>query len=85
MPVSRAELIAEFAIHPFVEGGKEPHVEAGATGARESRLAKGGWARWEQRCRGRAPKYLTVSTRCCEPPSTWVPRRCTSKSRCRLA
>jgi uncharacterized protein YqgV (UPF0045/DUF77 family) len=39
MPVSRAELVAEFTIHPFVEGGMEPHVEAGVAAARESGLA----------------------------------------------
>ncbi|MBA2311317.1 MAG: hypothetical protein H0V97_00780 [Actinobacteria bacterium] len=30
MPVSRAELVAEFTIHPIAEGSVEPHVEAGA-------------------------------------------------------
>lgn len=39
MPVSRAELVAEFTIHPIVEGSVEPHVEAGLSAARNSGLA----------------------------------------------
>ncbi|MBA3430508.1 MAG: thiamine-binding protein [Actinobacteria bacterium] len=39
MPVSRAELVAEFTIHPSGEGRLEPHVEAGVAAARASGLA----------------------------------------------
>jgi uncharacterized protein YqgV (UPF0045/DUF77 family) len=39
MPVHRAELVAEFTIHPFVEGSMEPHVRAGVEAARASGLA----------------------------------------------
>ena len=39
MPVSRAELIAEFTIHPVVEGRDEPHVAAGVSAARATGLA----------------------------------------------
>jgi uncharacterized protein YqgV (UPF0045/DUF77 family) len=39
MPVPPAELTAEFTIHPFTEGGMEPHVEAGVRAAEASGLA----------------------------------------------
>lgn len=38
MPVNPREVVAEFTIHPFVEGGLEPHVKAGIDEARASGL-----------------------------------------------
>ena len=39
MPVPPAEVTAEFTIHPFTEGGMEPHVSAGVEAAQASGLA----------------------------------------------
>ncbi|MFN2489453.1 MAG: thiamine-binding protein [Actinomycetota bacterium] len=39
MPVSPADVVAEFTIQPFVEGRMEPHVAAGVEAARASGLA----------------------------------------------
>jgi uncharacterized protein YqgV (UPF0045/DUF77 family) len=38
MPVPPAEVTAEFTIHPFTEGGMEPHVSAGVQAAQASGL-----------------------------------------------
>lgn len=39
MPVGPSQLVAEFTVHPFVEGRMEPHVKAGVDAARASGLA----------------------------------------------
>jgi uncharacterized protein YqgV (UPF0045/DUF77 family) len=39
VPVHRAELVAEFTIHPFIEGQMELHVQAGVDAARQTGLA----------------------------------------------